>query len=217
MKKNSNNITELVIIIDKSGSMHGLEEDTIGGVNAFLDEQKKIDGQCFVTTILFDEKSHTLIDREDLREVKALTEKDYKAGGCTALVDSVADAIKHIETIHKYVRKEDVPENTIFFVTTDGLENASHKYSSAELKKMIERKKEEKWEFVFAAANIDAVETAKTYGIDEDKSINYVHDKKGTGVMYSCVSECVSNKRMKKTSNAWKERAEKHFESNNNA
>ena len=145
--------------------------------------------------------------------MKSLTEKDYRPGGCTALVDAVGGAIKHIETIHKYIRKEDVPENTIFFITTDGMENASRIYSSTELKQMIERKKEEDWEFIFAAANIDAVETAKMYGINEEQSINYVHDSRGTGVMYASVSACVTNKRKKIKGNSWRKEADADFAS----
>lgn len=193
MKKN---LTELVFILDRSGSMSGLESDTIGGFNSMITEQKEKEGECYVSTILFDNESVTLHDRIPLESVPKMTEKDYKVRGCTALLDALGDAIKHINSIHKYARVEDVPENTMFVITTDGMENASHKYSSDEVKKLIEtQKKEHNWEFLFIGANIDAVETAKNYGISEDRAVNYHADKKGTKTVFSAVSHAVGSLR----------------------
>lgn len=200
-----NNITEMVFILDKSGSMSGLESDTIGGFNSMIKKQKEKDGKAFVSTILFSDSSTVVHDRIDISEVKPMTDEDYCVGGCTALVDAIGGAIRHIETIHKYARKEDVPENTIFIITTDGMENASHKYSSEEVKKMIEREKEKNgWEFLFVAANIDAVETASHFGIGSDRAVNYHADGCGTGVVYEALECAVSQVRSgKKLSGKW--------------
>ena len=190
MKKN---LTELVFIIDRSGSMAGLESDTIGGFNSMIEKQKKEDGQCLVSTVLFNQKSSVLYDRVDINDIKKMEDNDYIASGSTALIDAMGDAIKHIKTVHKYIREEDVPENTIFMITTDGYENASSKYSSDEVKKMVEKQKEEGWEFLFLAANIDAVETAKSYGISEDRATNYVHDSVGSKKSYGAFAKAVSS------------------------
>lgn len=200
-----NNITEMVFILDKSGSMSGLESDTIGGFNSMIKKQKAKDGKAFVSTILFSDSSTVVHDRIDISEVKPMTDEDYCVGGCTALVDAIGGAIRNIETIHKYARKEDVPENTIFIITTDGMENASHKYSSEEVKKMIEREKEKNgWEFLFVAANIDAVETASHFGIGSDRAVNYHADGCGTGVVYEALECAVSQVRSgKKLSGKW--------------
>lgn len=162
MKKNT---TELVFILDKSGSMHGLESDTVGGFNSMIDEQKKLDGEVLVTTVLFSSESQTVHDRVSISKIEPMTEKDYRVGGCTALLDAVGDAIAHIETIHKYVRREDVPEKTMFVITTDGMENASRKYTGDQVRKTIERKKSEGWNFIFLASNIDAAEAAEQIGV----------------------------------------------------
>lgn len=189
-----NNITELVFILDRSGSMSGLEEDTIGGFNSMIAEQKEKDGACFVTTILFNDRSLTLHDRIPLAKVPKMTRDDYRVCSCTALIDAIGMAIEHTETIHKYARKEDVPEHTLFVITTDGLENASTKFSSSEVKKMIERRKEQNgWEFIFIGANIDAVETAKHFGIAEERVANYHPDAQGTHVVYGAMSQAVGN------------------------
>ena len=191
-----NNITELVFILDRSGSMSGLEEDTIGGFNSMIEEQKEKDGACFVTTILFNDRSLTVHDRIPLAEVPKMTRDDYRVCGCTALIDAIGMAVEHTETIHKYARKEDIPENTLFMITTDGLENASTKFSSSEVKRMIERKKEQNgWEFIFVGANIDAVETAKHFGIQEDRVANYHADKRGTNVIFGAMSKAVGDLR----------------------
>lgn len=187
-----NNTTELVFILDRSGSMAGLESDTIGGFNALIEKQRKEDGECYVSTVLFDNVSEVLHDRIPLKDVPKMTEKDYTVRGCTALIDAIGGAIHHIVNIHKYARPEDVPAHTMFVITTDGLENASHRYSSAEVKKMIEREKEQYgWEFLFIGANIDAVETAKSIDIGRDRAVNYRADKQGTQVLYETVSATV--------------------------
>ena len=187
-----NNITEIVFILDRSGSMAGLESDTIGGFNSMIKQQKKQDGECYVSTVLFDNCSEVLHDRLPLEKVPEMTDKDYTVRGCTALIDAIGGAIHHIENIHKYARREDVPEHTIFVITTDGQENASHTYTSENVKKMIEQKKEEcGWEFLFIGANIDAVETAARYGIDKDRAVNYNADEQGTQILYKSVSKAV--------------------------
>ena len=187
-----NNTTELVFILDRSGSMAGLESDTIDGFNALIEKQRKEDGECYISTVLFDNVSKVLHDRIPLKDVPKMTEADYTVRGCTALIDAIGGAIHHIGNIHKYARPEDVPAHTMFVITTDGLENASHRYSSDEVKKMIEREKEQYgWEFLFVGANIDAVETAKNIGISRDRAVNYRDDKQGTQVLYETVSATV--------------------------
>ena len=187
-----NNITEVVFILYTSGSMAGLGSDTIGGFNSMIKQQKKQDGECYVSTVLFDNCSEVLHDRLPLEKVPEMTDKDYTVRGCTALIDAIGGAIHHIENIHKYARREDVPEHTIFVITTDGQENASHTYTSENVKKMIEQKKEEcGWEFLFIGANIDAVETAARYGIDKDRAVNYNADEQGTQILYKSVSKAV--------------------------
>ena len=188
MKKN---LTELVFIMDRSGSMSGIEKDCVGGFNSMIRKQKKEDGECLVSTILFNNNDQVIHDRIPLSEIKDMKEDDYVPSGCTALIDALGNSIRHISDVHRYIRKEDVPEHTIFVITTDGLENASKKYSSDEVKKMVEGKKEEGWEFVFLAANIDAVETAKSYGIDEDRAVNYVCDEVGTRKNFDTLGKAI--------------------------
>ena len=193
-----NNVTELVFILDRSGSMSGLEADTIGGFNAMIEKQKKQKGECYVSTVLFDGVSEVLHDRVRLSEIKPMTDKDYTVRGCTALIDALGGAIHHIGNIHKYARPEDVPENTMFVITTDGMENASRKYSSEKVKAMIERQRQKYgWKFLFIGANIDAVETAARYGIGADRAVNYNADKKGTNIVYDTVATAVCNVRAK--------------------
>lgn len=187
-----NNITELVFILDRSGSMSGLESDTIGGFNSLIKKQRKQEGECFVSTVLFDNVTEVLHDRIKLSDVPKMTERDYTVRGCTALIDAIGGAIHHIGNIHKYARPEDVPEHTMFVITTDGMENASHTYSSDEVKKMIERqKKKYGWEFLFIGANIDAVSTATKFGIGADRAVSYRVDSRGTEVLFNTVSETV--------------------------
>lgn len=188
-----NNITELVFILDRSGSMAGLEGDTIGGFNSLIEKQRRQDGECYVSTVLFDNVSEVLHDRVRLSEIRKMTEDDYTVRGCTALIDAIGSAIHHIATIHKYARREDVPEHTMFVIMTDGMENASRKYSSREVKRMIEKeKKKYGWEFLFIGANIDSVETAEHFGIGADRSANYHADGKGTAVVFEAVADTVS-------------------------
>lgn len=187
-----NNITELVFILDRSGSMVGLESDTIGGFNSLIKKQKAESGECYVSTVLFDNISEVLHDRVRLSAIPPMTEKDYQTRGCTALIDAIGGAIRHIRNIHKYARPEDVPTHTMFVIITDGYENASRIYDSATVKAMIEeQKKEHGWEFLFIGANIDAVETAKNFGIDAERAVDYHADAKGTAVVYETVSRAV--------------------------
>lgn len=191
-----NNTTELVFILDRSGSMAGLEADTIGGFNAMIEKQRKVEGECYVSTVLFNTDTQVIHDRAKLSEIQPMTDKDYTVYGCTALVDALAGSIKHIRNIHKYIRKEDVPQNTMFVITTDGMENASKHYSAKQLKKMIEHQKSKYgWEFLFIAANIDAIGTAGSYGIDESRAVNYNADKEGTRVVYDSVAKAVCSMR----------------------
>jgi len=191
-----NKTTELVFILDRSGSMGGLESDTIGGFNAMIQKQKKVDGKCYVSTLLFDNETEVIHDRIPLERVNPMTDNDYEVRGCTALLDAIGGAIKHIGNIHKYARPEDVPAHTMFVITTDGQENASHRYTSKEVKKMIERQKEKYgWEFLFIGANIDAVETAARYGIDRNRAVNYNADGMGTKILYDAVAKAVCNVR----------------------
>ena len=204
MKKN---LTELVFILDRSGSMHGLESDTIGGFNSTLDKQKEIDGEVLVSTVLFNNYSKVLHDRVPLDKIPQMSENDYCVGGCTALMDALGDAIKHVSLIHKYAREEDVPEHTVFIITTDGMENASRHFDSETVKKLIEEKKEKNgWEFIFLAANIDAVESAARIGIDRSRAANYTATAEGTAEMYCMASEAISYKRASKdlSDNSWK-------------
>lgn len=191
-----NNITEMVFILDRSGSMAGLEKDTIGGFNSLIEKQKKQDGKCYVSTVLFDHETQVIHDRAELADIKPMTENDYFVRGYTALIDAIGGSIHHIKNIHKYARREDVPEHTMFVIITDGYENASRKYSSDQVKKMIEHEKEKYgWEFLFIGANIDAVETAKHFGINEDRAVNYHADEQGTGVVYDAVATACCNVR----------------------
>ena len=189
------NLTELVFILDKSGSMAGLESDTIGGFNAMIEKQKKLSGKCFVSTIAFNSRSDVIHDRVNLEDIRPMTHEDYFVGGCTALVDALGGAIKHISNIHKYARKEDVPVNTMFVITTDGMENASRKYTAEKVREMVNSKKKEGWEFIFIGANIDAVTTAANYGINCERAVNYHADKLGTKMLYDAVAGAVCNMR----------------------
>ena len=211
-----NNITELVFILDRSGSMAGLESDTIGGFNSMIEKQKKEDTPCYVSTILFNGESEVIHDREKLGEIQPMTDRDYVVGGCTALIDAIGGAIHHIGKLHKYFG-ESAPEHTMFVITTDGQENASHRYTSEQVKKMIERQKEKYgWEFLFIGANIDAVETAARYGIDKDRAVNYNCDSVGTQLNYEVMSETICAFRESRPITAdWKKKIDKDFKSRN--
>lgn len=204
---NKNNVTELVFILDRSGSMSGLERDTIGGFNSMIEKQKKEDGLCYVSTLLFDDKCEVLHDRVKLGDVPLMTEDDYYVRGSTALLDALGGAIKHIGNIHKYARNEDVPEKTLFVITTDGMENASRKYTSERVKQMIERQqKKYGWEFIFIGANIDAVTTAKSYGIAPERAVSYTADSRGTNALFSSVGKAVKAVRSRKAlDDEWRE------------
>ena len=219
MKKNeklNNNVTELVFILDRSGSMGGLESDTIGGFNSLIEKQKKQDGECYVSTVLFDNVSEVIHDRVKLSEIRPMTEKDYYVRGCTALIDAIGGAVKHIANVHKYIRPEDVPAHTMFVITTDGLENASRKFSADEVRKMIEKKKKDGWEFLFIGANIDSVETAKHFGIGADRAVDYHADTQGTAVLYEAVADTVCDLRAcRPVTSSWSRKINEDYENRN--
>ena len=186
-------LTELVFIIDRSGSMSGLEADTIGGFNGLLEKQKREEGEAFVSVVLFDDRTEVLYDRVDIRKVEPMNDTQYYVRGCTALLDAVGGAIHHIRNIHKYAREEDVPEKTLFIITTDGMENASRVYSYDKVRSMIECQKEKyHWEFLFLGANIDAVKVAGRFGIKASRAVRYEHDEVGTRLNYDVMSKAVS-------------------------
>ena len=205
-----NNITEIVFILDRSGSMAGMESDTIGGFNSIIESQKKLDGKAYVSTVLFDNECEVLHDRVELKNIEPMNDRQYYVRGCTALMDAIGGAIHHIGNVHKYARKEDVPEKTIFFITTDGMENASRKYDSRRVKEMVRRQEEQYgWEFVFVAANIDAVETAAHIGIRRERAANYQQTKDGTRAMYDCADEIFSIfRRGEPIKETWKDKLE---------
>lgn len=199
MKKN---LTEIVFILDKSGSMHGFEGDTVGGFNAMIEKQRAEEGEAFVTTVLFNTHSEIIHDRVPLAEVAPLAPSDFRVGGCTALYDTVGKTVRHIESIHKYARKEDVPENTVFVICTDGLENASREFGKGTVRKMIEEKKAKKgWEFVFLAANIDAEGEAEDIGIGRENAGAYLQTSDGIEACYAMMCESVSRVRRRKNEN----------------
>jgi len=203
-------LTELVFILDRSGSMHGMESDTIGGFNSMIAKQKKMEGHAYVSTVLFNNESVVLHDRVGLHKIQPMVERDYTPCGCTALMDAIGGAIHHIGNIHKYARKEDVPEHTIFVIITDGMENASHRYSAERVKQMIEKEKSKYgWEFLFLGANIDAVETAKHFGIEKSRAVTYCGDREGTKLNYDVISEAVHSMRYNAAiPDTWKARIE---------
>lgn len=217
IEKVKNGITELVFILDRSGSMAGLESDTIGGFNAMIEKQKKQDGECYISTVLFDNVSEVLHDRVRLADIQPMTDREYTVRGCTALIDAIGGAIHHIGNVHKYARPEDVPEHTVFVITTDGMENASRAYSSDKVKQMIERQKEKYgWEFLFIGANIDAVETAARFGIPEGRAVNYHADKEGTRILYASVSNAVGSMRANRNiDDAWSAEIDRDYKKRN--
>lgn len=189
-------MTELVFILDRSGSMAGLEKDTIGGFNSMLEKQRKEPGDAVVSTVLFDNQAEVIHDRVALADVPDLTDREYYVRGCTALLDAVGGAIHHIGNVHKYARREDVPEKTLFIITTDGMENASRRYTYEKVRRMIEHEKEKYgWEFLFLGANIDAAVEAKRFGIDESMAANYHCDEEGTALNYEVISEAITSVR----------------------
>ena len=214
MKKN---LTEIVFILDRSGSMAGLEEDTIGGFNAMIEKQKQESGEAVVSTVLFDHLSEVIHDRVDLRKIQPLTRKEYYVRGCTALLDAVGRAIHHLGNDHKYAREEDRPEKTLFVITTDGMETASREYTYDRVRRMIGRQKERYgWEFIFLGANIDAAREAARFGINADHAANYHADGQGTAVIYEAGSEAVGSVRACRPMSAdWKRRVDEDYQSRN--
>ena len=211
MKKN---LTEIVFILDRSGSMAGLEADTIGGFNSMIEKQKATPGEAYVSTVLFDNHSEVIHDRVDIQKIRPMTREDYWVRGCTALLDAVGKAIHHIGNVHKYAREEDRPEKTIFIITTDGMENASRTYSARKVKQMIQRQKEQYgWEFLFLGANIDAVGTAANLGISEDRAVTFRCDSEGTALNYEVVSDAIESVRCcaAPLSRDWKRRIDEDF------
>ena len=210
MKKN---LTEIVFILDRSGSTAGLEDDTIGGFNSMIRKQKMEAGEAYISTILFDNVSEVIHDRVDIRNIEPMTRRDYYVRGCTALLDAVGRAIHHIGNVHKYAREEDRPEKTVFVITTDGMENASREYTYEKVRKMIEHEKEKYgWEFLFLGANIDATKEAARFGIREDRAANYHADHKGTAVIYEAMNAAVCSVRASKTMSAdWKKQVDDDY------
>lgn len=208
MKKN---LTEMVFILDKSGSMAGLESDTIGGFNGMIAKQKEEEGDAVVSTVLFSGASRVIHDRVDIKKIKPLTRRQYYVGGSTALVDAVGCAIHHIGNVHKYIREEDRPEHTVFVITTDGMENSSHMYTLSEVKSMVEHQKEKYgWEFIFLGANMDAVETADSFGIGADRAATFTNDAEGQMLNYEGMDEALHNIRANIPLDCcWKEKIEK--------
>ena len=185
-------LTEIVYILDRSGSMSGLEADTIGGFNSMIEKQKQTGEKAYVSTVLFDDRNEVIHDRVPIEKVDKITNKEYFVRGSTALLDAVGGAIKHIINIHKYAREEDRPDKTIFVITTDGMENASMNYNYKQVKKMIEKEqKEYGWEFIFIGANIDACAEAERFGIRKERAVNYIHDDIGTKLIYEGVSQAM--------------------------
>ena len=214
MKKN---LTELVFILDRSGSMAGLESDTIGGFNAMIEKQKNEPGEALVSTVLFDNETQVIHDRVDIQKISPMTEKEYYVRGCTALLDAVGSAIHHIGNVHKYAREEDRPEKVLFVITTDGMENASRRYTYDRVKEQIQRQKEKYgWEFIFLGANIDATREAARFGIDADRAANYHADHKGTAVIYEAVNEAVCSVRAcRPMSVGWKQNVDADYQKRN--
>ena len=215
------NLTEIVFILDRSGSMSGLESDTIGGFNSMIAKQQKEEGEAIVSTVLFDDETDVIHDRVAIDEVKKLTEEDYYVRGCTALLDAVGGAIHHIGNVHKYAREEDRPAKTLFVITTDGLENASRHYSFKDVKRLIKRQKEKyNWEFLFLGANIDAIEVAGNMGISRDRAANYNCDEVGTALNYQVLEAAVTRVRKCKAADmdmtfaggAWKADIDRDYE-----
>lgn len=210
-------LTEIVFILDKSGSMSGLEADTIGGYNSFLERQKKEEGEAFVSTVLFSDRSHVIHDRVPIEKIEPMTDKQYYVDGCTALLDAMGGAIHHIGNVHKYAREEDRPEKTIFVITTDGQENASSEYSYEKIQKLVRRQSEKYgWEFIFLGANIDAFSEAERLGICRDRAVRYECDAVGTALNFSVLSETICGVRKGKKMKAdWCAEISEHYNKTN--
>ena len=210
-------LTELVMILDRSGSMRGLEEDTIGGFNSMIDKQKEFEGVVTVSTVLFNHYTKVTHDRVSIQEIEPMTGEDYFVGGSTALLDAVGGAIHHIKNVHKYAREEDRPAKTVFVITTDGMENASRLYTYNKVKRMVEEQQEKDgWEFIFLGANIDAIRTAGRFGIRADRAARYRNDKDGISLNYKTVSDAVKKIRYsEELDESWKKDIEDHEKGGN--
>ena len=211
-------MTEMVFIIDKSGSMAGMEKDTVGGFNATVSKQKNCDGRSLVSLVLFSGRSEVVYDRVDIDSVPALTEDDYLPGGSTSLLDAVGDAVKHIANVHKYARTEDRPSKTVFVIITDGLENTSSRYTYRDIKSLIDRQKEAcGWEFLFLGANIDSEREADRLVISRERAVNYHCDSKGTQAVYESVAEfCCEVQSGKPASDRWRKKADTDYAARKN-
>ncbi len=209
----NNNLTEIVFILDRSGSMAGLEEDTIGGFNAMLEKQRSESGEAILSAVLFDHESEVVYDRVDLRKIEPMTDRQYYVRGSTALLDAIGGAVRHIANVHKYAREEDRPGRTVFIVTTDGMENSSREYSYAQVRRMVKREQEENgWEFLFLGANMDAISAAGSFGIRADRAVRFACDGAGTSLNYEVVSKTVSKLRRGKGIDAkWSEEIEADY------
>ena len=185
MKKN---LTELVFVVDRSGSMGGLESDTIGGLNATLAKNREVEGECIVSIVLFDNTSEVIVDRKPIGEVDALTTAQYQVRGCTALLDAVGDSVRYIEKVQQILPEDYRAEHVIFAIITDGLENASRHRTYPEVKHMIEARQKDGWEFIFLGANIDAAAEAGRMGIRADRASNYVSDGEGSAIAYEAMA-----------------------------
>ena len=206
-------LTEIVFILDESGSMSGLEKDTVGGFNSFIGRQRNVEGEALVSVVLFSGSSKVLYDRTELSKIKPMTEAMYCPEGCTALLDAVGNAVNHIRTIHKYAREEDLPEKTVFVITTDGEENSSREFTYRKVKELIERQQKNcGWEFLFLGANIDAGEEAARIGIDPDQAVRYECDSAGTLLNFEVLGEAMCSMREgKKLNRSWKKDIEKYY------
>lgn len=197
------NLTEIVFILDRSGSMAGLESDTIGGFNAMVEKQKKEPGEAFLSAVLFNQVSTVVYDRVDIRKVEPMTDRQYCVGGSTALLDAIGGAVHHIANVHKYARVEDRPGKTVFVITTDGMENASHRYNYPEVQRMVRHEQEKcGWEFLFLGANMDAIAAARSFGIREDRAVRYECDSVGTSLNFTVAAQAISKLRTGKALDA---------------
>ena len=211
----NSNLTEIVFILDRSGSMAGLEADTVGGFNAMLERQKKEAGTALLSAVLFSDSSEVLYDRVDIQKVEPLTDAQYRVGGCTALLDAIGDAVHHMRNVHKYAREEDRPAKTIFVITTDGMENASRRYTCETVQRMVTKAREQSgWEFLFLGANMDAIAAARRFGISENRAVRYECDAKGTALNFSVLSKTIGHFRAGAPIEAdWSEEIRKDYES----
>lgn len=209
------NLSEIVFILDRSGSMEDLEKDTIGGFNSMLKKQKKEEGHANVTTILFDDKIEFLHERQEIQSVKPITDKEYFVRGCTALLDAIGYSINFMVKTQKTIADDKKANNVIFIITTDGYENASVEFTYNKIKKMINTQKEKyNWQFLFIGANIDAIETAGLFGISEEYACNYIADEKGTKLTYEVMDSAISYSRQNKNlDKSWKKNLEEDFNS----